>query len=424
MHDSKPPSIGGEGASTTVEGCPATYTPVYTEPTTSDSWTEALPLPDASPTWDSCTTTFTRTWYASDACNNTSETVSQHFTVHDSTPPSIGGQGASTTVEGCPATYTPVYTEPTTSDSCNGATLHPSDSTTGDSCTTTFTRTWYASDACNNTSQTVSQHFTVHHRTPPGIGGQGASTTVEGRPATDTPVHTEPTTSASCNAATLHPSDSTTGDSCTTTFTRTWYASDACDNTSETVSQHFTVHDSTPPSIGGQGASTTVEGCPATYTPVYTEPTTSDSCNGATLHPSDSTTGDSCTTTFTRTTYASDACNNTSETVSQHFTVHDSTPPSIGGQGASTTVEGCPATYTPVYTEPTTSDSCNGATLHPSDSTTGDSCTTTFTRTWYASDACNNTSATVSQHFTVHDSTPPSIGGQGASTTVEGCPAT
>src|SRR5438445_12756278 len=98
-------------------------------------------------------------------------------------------------------------------------------------------------------------------------------------------MYTRESSSDSCNAATLHPSDSTTGNSCTTTFTRTWYASDACNNTSETVSQHFTVHDSTPPSIRSEERRVGEEGCPATYTTVYTEKTTSDSCNGATLHP-------------------------------------------------------------------------------------------------------------------------------------------
>src|SRR4029077_1974244 len=226
-----------------------------------------------------------------DACGNNSATVSQSITVHDATPPSIGGQGESTTVEGCPADFSPSsFTPPTTSDSCNGATLHPSDSSTGNSCTTTFTRTWFASDACGNNSATVSQSITVHDATPPSIGGQGESTTVEGCPAGFNPSSfTPPTTSDSCNGATLHDSDSSTGNSCTTTFTRTWFASDACGNNSATVSQSITVHDATPPSIGGQGASTTVEGCPADFNPSsFTPPTTSDSCNGATLHDSDS----------------------------------------------------------------------------------------------------------------------------------------
>src|ERR1044071_5858779 len=91
-------------------------------------------------------------------------------------------------------------------------------------------------------------------------------------------------TSDSCNGATLHPSDSSTGTSCSTTFTRTWYAEDACGNTSTTVSQSITVHDATAPSIGPAGDSTTVEGCPATYTPTFSAPpTASDSCNGATV---------------------------------------------------------------------------------------------------------------------------------------------
>src|SRR5206468_9934195 len=113
--------------------------------------------------------TFTRTWYASDACNNTSGTVSQSITVHDTTAPTIGAAAAPTTVEGCPATYTPSFTTPTASDNCSAATLHPSNSSTHDACSTTLTRTWYASDACNNTSGTVSQSITVHRSEEPRI---------------------------------------------------------------------------------------------------------------------------------------------------------------------------------------------------------------------------------------------------------------
>src|SRR5947207_6544458 len=119
------------------------------------------------------------------------------------------------------------------------------------------------------------------------------------------------------------------------------------------------MHDTTSPTIEAAAAPTTVEGCPATYTPGFTDPTSSDNCSGTTLHPSDSSTGDACSTTFTRTWYASDACNNTSGTVSQSITVHDATSPTIGAAAAPTTVEGCPATYTPSFTTPTASDNCS-----------------------------------------------------------------
>src|SRR5204862_7047293 len=53
------------------------------------------------------------------------------------------------------------------------------------------------------------------------------------------------------------------------------------------------------------------------------------------------------------------------------------------------------------------------------------SCANNYTevRTWDATDACGNHSATVSQTITVQDTTPPTIGGQGGNATIE-CTAT
>src|SRR5678810_833163 len=57
------------------------------------------------------------------------------------------------------------------------------------------------------------------------------------------------------------------------------------------------------------------------------------------------------------------------------------------------------------------------------DVTTASGCTTTITRSWDATDACGNHSATVSQTITIIDNTPPTIGAAGANATIE-CTAT
>src|SRR6185369_7441421 len=147
-------------------------------------------------------------------------------------------------------------------------------------------------------------------------------------------------------------SDVTGGTTCAKTFTRTWLAIDVCGNSSSTVSQTITVTDTTPPTIGSAGANTTVEGCPQSFTPTFTAPTASDNCSGA-ITPtvvSDVTGGTSCAKTFTRTWIAVDGCGNSSGTVAQTITVTDTTPPTIGSVGASTTVEGCPQSFTPTFT--------------------------------------------------------------------------
>src|SRR5204863_1437734 len=100
--------------------------------------------------------------------------------VEDNTPPSIGGQGDNGTVE-CPAT--PVFTDPTSSDTCSSYSIVvDSDSTTAGCSGAYFrTKTWHAVDACNNTSGTVSQTIMVEDNTPPMIGGQGDNGTEIGR---------------------------------------------------------------------------------------------------------------------------------------------------------------------------------------------------------------------------------------------------
>src|SRR5204863_340504 len=81
-------------------------------------------------------------------------------------------------------------------------------------------------------------------------------------------------------------------------------------------------------------------------------------------------------------------------------------------------------TATPTFTAPTATDACGGATVNIlSDVTGGAACAKTLTRSWDATDACGNHSATVSQTITVKDNTPPVIGSAGSDGTLD-CPAT
>src|SRR5256886_2304041 len=423
VQDTTPPTIGGQGANGTIE---CTATPSFTAPTATDACgTSTVNQLSDITTQGSCVNNYTevRTWDAVDACGNHSAMVSQTITVQDTTPPTIGGQGANGTIE---CTATPSFTAPTATDACGTATVNQlSDVTTAGSCANNYTevRTWDAVDACGNHSAMVSQTITVQDTTPPTIGGQGANGTIE---CTATPSFTAPTATDACGTSTVNQlSDITTQGSCANNYTetRTWDAVDACGNLSATVSQTITVQDTTPPTIGGQCANGTIE---CTATPSFTAPTATDACGTSTVNQlSDITTQGSCANNFTevRTWDAVDACGNHSATVSQTITVQDTTPPTIGGQGASATIE---CTATPSFTAPTATDACGTATVHQlSDITIAGSCANNYTETraWDAVDACGNHSATVSQTITVQDTTPPTIGGQGASATIE-CTAT
>src|SRR5205085_1654409 len=228
----------------------------------------------------------------------------------------------------------------------------------------------------------------------PTIGGQGGAQTIE---CPNTPSFTAPTASDACggNPTVQDLGATTTAGTCANNYTSTksWRATNACGNTSGTVSQTITVRDTTAPTIGGQGSDATFE-CGTTM-PAFTPPTASDTCSGATVNQvgSASTSANSCALVTTRSWRAVDACGNTSATVTQTSTVRDTSGPTIGSAGANNTVE-CPATAT--FTAPTASDNCNGATVQDlGDTTSGNSCALVHTKSWRAVDACGNTSATV-----------------------------
>src|SRR5437763_2744424 len=178
VEDKTSPMIGGQGDNGTVE-CPAT--PVFTDPTSSDTCSSSSIVLDSDSSTAGCGGSYTRTktWHAVDACGNTSGQVNQTIMVEDNKPPTIGGQGDNGTVE-CPAT--PVFTDPTSSDTCSSSSIVlDSDSSTA-RCGGSYTRTktWHAVDACGNTSGTESGRTMGGEKTPPMIGGQGDKGTEEG----------------------------------------------------------------------------------------------------------------------------------------------------------------------------------------------------------------------------------------------------
>src|SRR5205814_9349136 len=95
--------------------------------------------------------------------------------------------------------------------------------------------------------------------------------------------------------------------------------------------------------------------------------------------------------------------------------------PTIGAAGANATIE---CTASPSFTPPTATDACAGATVNKlGDVTSGKNCTRIITRTWDATNACGNHSATVSQSVTLIDTHAPTIGQAGGNATID-CTAT
>ena len=226
-------------------------------------------------TTGTCPQVATRTWTATDDCGNSS-TATQTINIADTTAPVIAALPGPTTIE---CTGTPSFAQATATDACDPTvTLTFVDATTPGSCAGNYsvTRTWTATDDCNNTS-TATQTINVADTTAPLISGVGGSATIE---CPLTPVFSSPTASDACGAATLSFADVVTPGSCPQQYsvTRTWTATDAC-GLKSTASQTINVVDTTGPTIGDFSPAS-VEVCFGSPVTVPTL-TATDACSGA-----------------------------------------------------------------------------------------------------------------------------------------------
>ena len=190
--------------------------------------------------------------------------------------------------------------------------------------------------------------------------------------------------------------DTVTNGVCPKLITRTWQATDCCGNSS-TCSQTVTVVDTTPPVITcalGIGVI-----CGTHWD--FTEPTAYDACCGTNVTItvlSTVTNGNNCSGLITRTWQATDCCGN-SATCSQSIQIIDTTPPVITCATNKSVPCGTPWSFDP----PSAVDDCCGTNVTVSvisTVTNGMGCTQIITRTWQATDCCDN-QATCDQTVTV-----------------------
>ena len=105
---------------------------------------------------------FIRTFSATDG--NSTKTCSQTITKVDNTPPVISGTSNNVTINcNSPVPAAPILSA---TDNCGPATLNMVETTSGANCGYIITRTWTATDNCNNTS-TRQQIVTVTDTSPP-----------------------------------------------------------------------------------------------------------------------------------------------------------------------------------------------------------------------------------------------------------------
>ncbi len=356
----------------------------------------------------------TRTWIATDNCGNSTE-ASHSICVIDTLDPMLMGTPGDVTVE-CDSV--PPAAAPTSSDTCDTMpTITFSEVRTNGACDNQYSlnRTWTATDDCGN-DVSATQIVTVDDTTPPSITCP-ASTSQE-CPA-DTSVGFNGTASGAdnCGAVTISSSDaSVAGCGATETITRTWTATDACQNP-VSCDQLIAVVDTTPPTLSGVPANASAE-CDAV--PPAASPSASDACDpNVPVTLSELRTDGTCPGNYTlsRTWTASDGCGNLA-TAAQTLSVQDTTSPVITCP-ASATLQ-CPAdTSAAAMGTATATDNCGSVTVSSSDATVpGCGATQSITRTWSANDACGHTS-TCGQTLNIVDTTPPTLSGVPANVSVE-----
>ena len=293
--------------------------------------------------------TLTRHWRATDNCGNAT-TETQVITVEDTTAPEITVP-ADVTVE---CDMIPEIGVASAIDNCDeGATAEfvKEEKIDGD-CEGAYqlVRVFIAEDACGN-FVLASQTITVIDTTGPVFAGVGEDAKIE---CPEDVVFSEPTATDACSSmVTVTFEDDEKLDDCGLGYiTRTWTATDDCEN-STMASQTITIEDNTDPVISGVEDDYTSE-CSDDL--VWSEPTVSDACDDKpSLEMEETQQLDYCGLgTVTRTWTATDCAGNTS-VESQTITIEDTTNPVITGVGEDFSVE-CPEGFE--FSEPTFSDNC------------------------------------------------------------------
>ena len=353
--------------------------------------------------------TITRTWRATDGCGNFS-TCNQIILIHDVIAPvitcpaditincdaanSVATTGLATAIDACDPNPVIAYSDTNTPGSCAGKSV--------------ITRVWSATDACGNKS-TCNQIITIQDNTAP-ILTLPANITINCDDSSLPAVTGSATATDNCDPTpTIGYSDLVAPGSCAGNYiiSRTWNASDHCNNTTSSV-QTITVQDNTPPSIDCPGP-IMAECLSEVPAPDISLVSATDNCAGpiTIAFVSDVSDGMTCPNFITRTYSAKDACGNIS-TCSQFIIIQDYTEPDLIGVPADITVD---CKNIPTVTVVTATDNCIVApVLTYSEVTIPGSCpgNYTLTRTWLATDNCGN-SISESQDITVQDITPPAI---------------
>ena len=364
--------------------------------TATDNCQDVTVLPASSIQSGACpnTYTITRSWSVSDDCGNMT-THEQTIEVQDTTAPELT----------IPEDYTAECNDShpldaaTATDNCGMVTLEEETDTTY-SCTNEYvvTRMFTATDECGN-STTASQTITIEDTAAPELTIPADYT------AECSDEHPLDAATASDNCGMVNISEMVdTSYSCTNSYivTRTFTAMDECGN-STSATQTITIEDTTAPELM----------IPADYTAECNEAhplgeaTAMDNCGMVTISEVVDT-AYSCANSYvvTRTFTASDECGN-STSATQTITIQDITSPEFTLVPMDYTAE-CSDMH--LLDAATAIDNCGMVEVIVEADTAFGNCVGayTVTRTFTATDACNNQSM-ATQVITIQDTTAPGM---------------
>lgn len=271
-----------------------------------------------------------------------------------------------------------------------------------------LSRTWSATDACEN-SNLVIQTITVVDQTPPTfpVALQDLNASCDAIPADCDPIVNDECDDNVTVVMTEEISDiDCTG---TNTMTRTYTATDASGNTA-VASHKIYVKDTTAPKIISPVQEISTADC--NLVPSMVTPTVSDNCDHSpSLVSTEVRTNDTCTHQYTlvRTHVANDDCGNQAVLVNE-VSVVDTEAPTLHGQTADKIIS-CDQPVEPC--EVTASDNCDPeVTVVMTSAVQGGLCNQTYDEvfTFTATDDCGNSEDT-SQTIHVVDNTPPTFSG-------------
>ncbi|MEQ1745166.1 MAG: M36 family metallopeptidase [Saprospiraceae bacterium] len=339
----------------------------------------------------------------------------------DNTPPAITCPNAA--IVTCSANVPAVnLAAVTASDACSvPVKSHVGDATTNQTCAhrKTITRTYRAADGSGN-SATCSQVITVFDEVKPNFTVVPANVTVQCHsvPAPGTATATD---GCGGTVSVVYNGQTVVAGSCSdaSTLTRQWTATDLCGNT-KTATQRITVIDTQKPTFVAVPTNVTVQ-CNAVPAPAVL--TATDNCDAsvAVTYNGQTTAAGSCPNAYaiTRTWTAADNCGNT-KTATQRITVVDNGKPAFTAFPDDATLS-C-SDQVPVVGLPTASDACGGTVTiaYMGQTTANSQCAGTYQirRTWRATDACGNSTAST-QTIQVIDEEPPVFNFVPAGVTIE-----